>query len=71
MIGSSGESISGGGVGGASIGRVVNLEHRTIRSLSSGILILRLGSHSKIRRKIPSSSGDNGKMELKNLGFLR
>lgn len=53
------------------MGRVVNLGHRRIRFLSSGILILLRGSQSNMRLKIESSSGDNGRMELKNLEFLR
>lgn len=63
--------ISLGGVGGAKLERFVNLGHLRIRFLRSEILILLCGSHSKMRLRIESSSGDNGKMELRNFGFLR
>jgi len=62
---------SSGGVGGAKLERFVNLGHLRTRSLSSEILILLRGSHSKMRLRMESSSGDNGKMELRNFGFLR
>ncbi|KAL8896427.1 MAG: hypothetical protein Q9207_007711 [Kuettlingeria erythrocarpa] len=66
-----GDADSGGGEGGIPVDLVVNLGHRMIRSRSSGILILFLGSHSKMRRRMESSSGDKGKMELRNLGFFK
>ena len=59
-----------GGVGGI-FGRTVNLGQCTIRSLSSSILILLSGTHSKILRRITSSSGERGSIELRNRGFLR
>jgi len=62
---------SSDGVGGAKLERFVNLGHLRTRSLSFGILILLRGSHSKMRLRMESSSGDNGKMELRNFGFLR
>lgn len=64
-------ALSGRGVRGIAVGRLVNLGHLMIESRSSGILILLLGSHSKIRLRIESSSGDKGKMELKNRGFFK
>ena len=60
-----------GRVGGAAFERLVNLGHLRMRFLSSEILILLRGSHSKMRLRMESSSGDNGKMELRNFGFLR
>lgn len=61
-----------GGVGGRALGeRVVKLLHLRISSRSSGILILLRGSCSKMRLRMKSSSGDNGSIELKNLGSLR
>lgn len=60
-----------GGVRGIAVGRLVNVGHRTIKSRSSGILILFLGSHSKMRLRIESSSGDRGRMELRKRGFFR
>lgn len=53
------------------VGRLVNLGHLTIKSRSSGIFILLLGSHSKMRLRIESSSGERGKIELKNRGFFK
>lgn len=61
-----------GGVGGrALVERVVKLLHLRIRSRSSGIFILLRGSFSKMRLRMKSSSGDNGSIELKNLGLFR
>lgn len=60
-----------GGVRGMAVGRLVNVGHRTTKSRSSGILILFLGSHSKMRLRIESSSGDRGRMELRKRGFFR
>ena len=62
---------SRGGVGGAALERFVNLGHLRMRFLSSGILILLRASHSKMRLRMESSSGDSGKIELRNFGFLR
>lgn len=62
---------SHGGVGGAALERFVNLGHLRMRFLRSRILILLRGSHSKMRLRIESSSGDNGRIELRNFGFLR
>ena len=60
-----------GGVGGAALELFVNLGHLRMRFLSSGIPILLRGSHSKMRLRMESSSGDRGRIELRNLGFLR
>lgn len=56
---------------GGAAERVVNLGHRRTRFLNSGIVTLLCGSHSNIRLKIESSSGESGKIVLRNLGFLR
>ena len=63
-------STAQGGVGGM-FGRRVNRGHRTIRPLNSSIPILLSGTHSKILRRIISSSGERGKMELRNRGFFK
>lgn len=59
------------GVAGARAAQVVKREHLSIKFLSSGMPILLLGSHSNMRRRMESSSGDKGKIELKKFGFLR
>jgi hypothetical protein len=46
---------------------VVNLWHRRIRLLSSGIVIRFWGSHSKIRLRIESNSEVKGRIDLRNL----
>lgn len=61
----------GGVEGGTTAERAVNLGQARIRFLSSGILTLFQGSTSKMRRRIESSSGDKGRMDLKNLGLFR
>ncbi len=50
---------------------VVNLGHWRIISRSSSNDILLCGSHSKMRLRIMFSSGEMGKIELKNLESLR
>ena len=62
---------SGGGLAGAEAVRAVNRGQCIIRDLSSGILILLLGSHSNMRLRIASSSGESGRIDLRNLGFFR
>lgn len=56
---------------GIAVDRLVNDGHRTTKSRSSRILILFLGSHSKMRLRIELSSGDRGSMELRNFGFFK
>lgn len=51
--------------------RVVNLGHSRIICLSSEMVARLLGSHSNTRRRIRSSSKDNGKMVFKKLASLR
>jgi hypothetical protein len=59
---------TGDGTGvGSPLECVVNLWQRSMRLLSSGILIRFCGSHSNIRLRIPSSSEDRGKIVLRNL----
>ena len=66
------ETSLGGGVGHmAGPGPVVNFRQCWILVRSSRMVIRFTGSISKIDRRISSSSADNGKMVLKNLGFLR
>jgi hypothetical protein len=55
------------GVGAADF-VAVNLGHLVIRSRSSGMVILLAGLNSKIRLMIESSSGETGRMDLRNLG---
>lgn len=64
-------SLGGGVVHMAGPGPVVNLWQCWILVRSSRIVIRFTGSISKIDRRISSSSADNGRMVLKNLGFLR
>jgi hypothetical protein len=56
---------SGGGVAGRALERVVNRGHRMINSRSSGRVILFVGSISKIRLRMASSSEDKGKIDLR------
>jgi hypothetical protein len=58
---------SGGGVAGKALERVVNLGHRMISSRNSGRVILLVGSISKMRLKMESSSEDKGKIDLRKL----
>lgn len=58
---------SGGGVAGKALERVVNLGHRMINSRNSGRVILLVGSISKMRLRMESSSEDNGKIDLRKL----
>lgn len=46
----------------------VNLGQRTINSRSSGMVILLTGLNSKMRLMMESSSGEMGRMDLRNLG---
>ena len=66
-----GKTSSSGGVGGATAVRVVNVGQRTTSSRSSAILILLLGSHSKMRLRIALSSPDSGRIEPRNSGFFK
>jgi hypothetical protein len=50
---------------------IVNRGQLRIKARSSGRVILLCGSHSKIRLKIIFSSGEMGKMELRNFGSFR
>lgn len=51
--------------------RRVNLGHSTINLRSSDMETRFWGSHSKIRLRIELSSGDRGKIVLRNCGSLR
>jgi hypothetical protein len=42
--------------------------HLTIKSRSSGMVIRLAGLYSKTRRKMESSSGERGRIVLRNLG---
>jgi len=64
-------SLGGGVVHMAGPGPVVNLWQCWILVRRSRMVTRFKGSSSKIERRISSSSADNGKMVLKNLGFLR
>ena len=46
----------------------VNLGQRMIKSRSSGMVILLTGLNSKMRLMMESSSGEMGRMVLRNLG---
>ena len=50
---------------------IVNRGQLRINARSSGRVILLCGSHSKIRLKIMFSSGEMGKIELRNLGSFK
>jgi hypothetical protein len=51
--------------------RTVNLGHSMINLLRSGRVILWCGSHSKIRLKMELSSGESGKIDLRNWGSFK
>jgi hypothetical protein len=55
------------GVGAADL-VAVNLGHRMINSRSSGMVILLTGLNSKMRLIMESSSGETGRIDLRNLG---
>jgi hypothetical protein len=55
------------GVGAADL-VAVNLGHLAMSSRSSGMVILLAGLNSKIRLMMESSSGEMGRMDLRNLG---
>ena len=56
---------------GTGLGGRVNLGHRMMRSFSSGMVTLLRGLHSKIRRRMASSSDDNGSIDFRNWGSFR
>lgn len=56
---------------GIGAGRTVNCGHSTIRCLSSKMVILLEGSHSKMRLKIMSNSKEMGRMVLKKFLSFR
>lgn len=50
---------------GKALERVVNLGHRIINSRNSGRVILLVGSISKMRLRIESSSEDKGRIDFR------
>ena len=64
-------SVKESSMAGGILGCTVNRGQLRIRFRSSWMVILFSGSHSKIRLRIESSSGERGRMDVRKLGSLR